>query len=88
MATKKTTSKTKKESRTMDIILLVLGIFMVTFVAVMIWLYKTTGGTPDTLIGCVCGMVGTECGIMGWIKNVKEKKQDRKWQKEDTKNRK
>ena len=38
---------------------------------------------PDTLITCVFATLGGECGILGWIKTTKEKKQDRRWQLAD-----
>ena len=41
------------------------------------------GSVPDTLITCVFATLGGECGILGWIKTTKEKKQDRRWQLAD-----
>ena len=42
-----------------------------------------TGGIPDTLCQCVFAVLGGECGVMGWIKTNKDKRQDRKWSEED-----
>ena len=74
--------------KTMDAILVILGVFLLAFVGVMIYLYRVTGGIPDTLVTCVFAICGCECGVMGWIKNCKEKYKDREWAKEDAKKRK
>lgn len=49
----------------------------------MIALFTVYGSVPDTLITCVFATLGGECGILGWIKTTKEKKQDRRWQLAD-----
>ena len=43
------------------------------------------GSVPDTLVTCVFATLGGECGILGWIKTNKDKRQDRRWQREDMK---
>lgn len=65
--------KKDKKTRTMDVILLALAIFLISFTAVLLWLYYSTGGIPDTLCTCVFTACGGECGIMGWIKTTKDK---------------
>ena len=75
--------KSKKEIKVMDVVLVFVGIAFVVFTAVMIVTFWRVGAVPDTLIGCFFAFIGGECGVMGWIKNVKEKTQDRKWQIED-----
>jgi hypothetical protein len=77
-----------KVVKTMDVILVILGVFLLAFVGVMIYLYRVTGGIPDTLVTCVFAICGCECGVMGWIKNCKEKYKDREWAKADAKKRK
>ena len=77
--------KQKKESHTMDTILIILGISLAVFTAVMIALFCLYQSTPDTLIGCVFAAITGECGIMGWIKNNKERQETRKWELEDRK---
>lgn len=77
-----------KVVKTMDVILVILGVFLLAFVGVMIYLYRVTGGIPDTLVTCVFAICGCECGVMGWIKNCKEKYKDREWAKTDAKKRK
>ena len=73
----------KKGIKTMDLILVIIGVSLVWFTHRMLTLYETTGGIPDTLCQCVFALLGGECGVMGWIKTNKEKYRDRKWQKED-----
>lgn len=73
----------KKPIGTMNIILIIVGIFLVLFTLKMISLFETYGMVPDTLINCVFVALAGECGIMGWIKTSKEKNKDRRWQLED-----
>lgn len=73
----------KKEVRTMDVVLVVIALFLLVFVTVLIVLYYLTGGIPDTLCTCVFAICGGECGVMGWIKTTKERKQERKYELED-----
>lgn len=75
--------KKKKKIGTMNLVLIIVLILAISFTCVMIYLFKTTGAIPDTLVTCVFAVLGGECGILGWIKTAKEKVQDRKWQIED-----
>lgn len=68
-----------KKLGTMDLILLVIGIFLALFTTTMIVIHCITGSTPDTLITCVFGICGVEGGVMGWIKTSKNKMQKRKF---------
>lgn len=79
----KQNGRQKKSVGTMDKILVVIFICLVIFTAVMIRIFTVYGSVPDTLVTCVFAALGGECGIMGWIKTTKEKRQDRKWQQED-----
>lgn len=76
-------SKSGKKLGTMDLILILVGTFLLLFTVAMIILHVETGSTPDTLITCVFACCGGECGIMGWIKTTKERRQDRKWELQD-----
>lgn len=69
----------------MDVVLIVIGIFLAIFTSLMIVIFCFFQSTPDTLIGCVFAATASECGIMGWIKNNKEKQETRKWELEDRK---
>lgn len=73
----------KKSIGTMNIVLVMLAIFLVSFTVAMIILYATTGAIPDTLCACVFTISGGECGAMAWIKNTKERYREREWKKED-----
>ena len=71
------------KTRTMDLILIIVGTSVVIFTVVMIWLYITTGAIPDTLCTCFFAACTGECGFMGWIKTAKTQVQRREWDKED-----
>ena len=77
--------KQKQQMRTMDFILVVVGILLISFTIAMIILFKKYGSVPDTLITCVFASLAGECGIMGWIKTTKEKNKDREWYLADEK---
>lgn len=72
-----------KKIGTMDLILILVGSFLLIFTSVMIVLHILTGNTPDTLITCVFAALGGECGVMGWIKTTKERHKERQWELED-----
>lgn len=80
----KKTKRKKKRIGTMDLILLLVFICLVIFTVTMIRL-QVYGSVPDTLVTCVFATLGGECGILGWIKTNKDKRQDRRWQREDMK---
>lgn len=82
---KKLDDKIKKSIKTMDIILIIVGIMLTTFTITMIWVHVTTGSIPDTLCTCVFATLGTECGVMGWIKTNKNKYYARELNKENGK---
>lgn len=65
--------KKKKKLGVMDLILLLVGIFLFCFTAVMVVVFIICGSIPDTLVTCVFAICGGECGIMGWIKTEKTK---------------
>ena len=88
MPKKKSTTKTKtnkksKKIRTMDVILAIIAIALTAFTIEMIVIFRETGTIPDTLCACVFTALGGECGAMAWIKTSKERRQDRKWARED-----
>ena len=71
--------------KTMDKILIIIGVTLLAFTVAMIWLFTVYGAIPDTLVTCVFAILGGECGVMGWIKTNKDKNKDRAWQLEDEK---
>lgn len=72
----------KDKERTMDKILILVGIAIIIFTGIMIYLYLITGGIPDTLCTCFFVACTGECGFMGWIKAAKVRYQDHEWQQE------
>lgn len=73
----------KKRFSTMNLILALIGVFLLAFTVYMIILFREYGMIPDTLVTCVFASLAGECGIMGWIKTTKERKRERKWELED-----
>ena len=73
------------QKKTMDFILILVGISVLIFSIVMIWLYLITGGIPDTLCTCFFIACTGECGFMGWIKTAKTRYQEHEWEEEKEK---
>lgn len=67
----------------MDIILIIVGLSIFLFTTAMTAVFLYVGSVPDTLITCVFAVLGGECGVMGWIKTTKERRENRRWTKED-----
>lgn len=63
--------------KTMDKILVIIGVFLFLFTVSMIVTFFVCGAVPDTLITCVFAALGGECGVMGWIRTAKEKYKDK-----------
>lgn len=77
--------KQKKEIRTMDLILVIVGLLLISFTVSMILIFRKYGSVPDTLITCVFAALAGECGVMGIIKTTKIRYEDREWFLEDEK---
>lgn len=80
--------KKKEKIKTMDLILIIVGIILIAFTVEMIIVFIKYNSVPDTLITCVFSALAGECGIMGWIKTTKEKNKEREWEVKDRKNKK
>lgn len=78
-------NKQKKEIRTMDLILVIVGLLLISFTVSMILIFRKYGSVPDTLITCVFAALAGECGVMGIIKTTKIRYEDREWFLEDEK---
>lgn len=74
-----------KKIGTLNIILIIVGLFFIWFNCQMLEIFKMYGAMPETYAIAVVGATIGECGICGWIRVNKDKKQDRKWAKEDRK---
>lgn len=70
------------KQKTMDFILVLIGITVLIFTVTMIWIYLMTGGIPDTLCTCFFVACTGECGFMGWIKTAKVRQQEQEKFKE------
>lgn len=79
----KQTAKDGKSMGAMDRILIVLGVFLLCFIVAMVVIFIKKDSIPDTLVQCVFGACGLESGVMGWIKTTKERRQDRRWARQD-----
>lgn len=79
----KTKTKKKKGVKTMDIILIIVGVLLISFTVAMIVTFIKYGAIPDTLCTCVFAALGGECGVMGWIRTSKERNRDRTYEIED-----
>ncbi len=77
--------KARKRLKTCDLILIILGAFLLVFTAGMTLIFIMTGAVPDTLITCVFAASGGEFGVMGWIKTSKERKLERRYELLDRK---
>lgn len=75
--------RAKKRIRTMDLILIFIGVVLVAFTIDMRSLYRATGAIPDTLCTCVFGLLGGECGAMAWIRTTKERHRERSYELHD-----
>ena len=69
--------------KTMDAILIILGVLTLAFVLEMIHIFKTQYAVPDSLVTGFFAAVASECGFMGLIKSMKIRYEDRKWMEED-----
>lgn len=76
-------NKKKKGVRTMDVILVIVGVLLISFTITMIVMFIKYGAIPDTLCTCVFAALGGECGVMGWIRTSKERNRDRSYEIED-----
>lgn len=72
-----------RDTKTMDKILIILGVTVLLFTIGMIWIYLITGGIPDTLCTCFFVACTGECGFMGWIKTAKTRYTERRWKQQD-----
>ena len=73
----------KKSPGVMNIILVIVGVSLFAFTIAMIQIFRECGAVPDTLVTCVFAALGGECGIMGWIKTTKDRRQERTGEVED-----
>lgn len=61
-------SSTIEERKTSNIVLTILGVFLLAFIVTMIVTFWVKGSVPDTLIQCVLGAGGLEALVLAGIK--------------------
>ena len=71
---------------TLNLILTCVGLFFIWFNCQLLEMFKTYGSIPETYACAVIAATIGECGICGWIRTTKDRKQSRDWEKEDRKN--
>lgn len=79
---KKQTAPRKKWG-TLNLVLIVVGVFFLWFNWQMICVYREYGSMPETYACAVIAATIGECGICGWIRTNKDRRQEREWEKED-----
>lgn len=62
-----------KKGRFSKTLLVCMFIFLFTFVVAILYLFKSTGNEPSTLISCVFAFCSVEGGALAWIKTMKSK---------------
>lgn len=67
----------------MNLVLILVGVVLVAYTVTALILSAKLITVPSELTVAVFSVCGGECGIMGWIKTTKERREDRKWMKED-----
>lgn len=60
----------------MDGVLIIMALFLFAFTITMIAIFCKYGAVPDTLIISVFGACTGEMSICGWIKSIKERKNE------------
>lgn len=68
---------------TLNLVLILVGIFFLWFNHQMIQTYRMYGSIPETYACAVVAATIGECGICGWIRTTKDRKREREWEKED-----
>lgn len=60
--------KTKKKRKTSNVVLAIIGVFILTFIIAMTVIFCVKGSVPDTLIQCTLGAGGVEALLLAAIK--------------------
>lgn len=73
MATERLEKAAEKKMGTMDKVLILEAILLISYTVADLVVFCHTGAEPYTLTGCVFAVCGLENGVMGWIKTNKDK---------------
>ena len=57
--------------KTSNLVLALLGVFLLAFIVCMTVIFCVKGSVPATLIQCVMGAGGVEAAALAWIKATK-----------------
>lgn len=68
---------TAKKIGTLNIILFIVGAFFVWFNWQMLCIFREYGAIPESYACAVIAATIGECGICGWIRTTKDKKQNK-----------
>lgn len=74
----------RKEAKTSNVILLVMGLFAAVFIVTMTVIFCVKGSVPDTLIQYTLGAGGVEALLLAGIKISKVRAGDKPGESEDT----
>lgn len=66
-----------KKIGTLNIILFIVGVFFVWFNWQMLEIFRAYGSIPESYACAVIAATIGECGICGWIRTTKDKKQSK-----------
>lgn len=73
VATARLEKAAEKKMGTMDKVLILEAILLISYTVADLVVFWHTGAEPYTLTGCVFAVCGLENGVMGWIKTNKDK---------------
>lgn len=67
---------------TLNIVLIIVGLFFFWFNWQMLELFRLYGTLPETYACAVVTATIGECGICGWIRTTKDRKREHDWENE------
>lgn len=68
---------------TLNLILMAVGAFFVWFNWQLLEIFRVSGSIPETYACAVVAATIGECGICGWIRTNKDRKQEHQWEMEE-----
>lgn len=68
---------------TLNLVLILVGLFFVWFNWQMLEIFRAYGAIPESYACAVIAATIGECGICGWIRTNKDRRREREWEKED-----
>ncbi len=70
---------------TLNLILILVGAFFVWFNWQMLEIFREYASIPETYACAVIAATIGECGICGWIRTNKDRRQEHQWEQEEKK---